>query len=211
MADNDLTASPKQLPENAFDRLKKKLEVMGYTGVPLHQNFMEVQGTGDIRHRYGVTNLHNNPIVGGRLRYNTDNPNLAFDLDVQRYRPDIMQGQPNVGGRGFKQSIMRASPSVVGKVPLGEDGSEAWAGMGPTWVHSQQGDHTGWSPPSDDIGFNAFAGLKKQLNDRWGIFGEGRYNYSNITPHDQQGAFKGSLSDFGLLGGITYKLGVPDK
>lgn len=212
MPENDLTASPKELPENAFDRLKKKLEVMGYGGVPLGQRFLEAEGTGANRTmRFGELPIQNNPVLGAKLQYNTDNPNLAFNLDVMRSNPNIAGGNKAFGGgMGFKQKMLTASPNIVLKYP-NETDYEPYGGLGPAFIYSQQGDSSGWSPPSVDVGFNGFAGLKKKLNDDWNAFLEAKYQYGNITPYDDIGAIQGSHSAASLVGGIGYKFGGPKK
>lgn len=191
-----------------------RLSLSGYAGAPLHQAFLDVQGTGNnATNRYGNLDTKRGPLVGGRVEYQV-NPYLSLALDGMRGSADIV-GQQGRHGQlhnvPYPVDFMAVSPSLKGA--LTTDYGTPYAGVGPVFFSSTQGtSDKGASPPSLDIGLHAYGGYETpDILDKLRAFAEAKYLYSNQTGGDVEGQFAGPFQQMSVLGGLKYRFGEPEK
>lgn len=202
------------LDKHALQDIWNRLSLSTYMGAPLHQAFLDVQGTGDnAANRYGNLDTKRTPLFGGRLEYRV-NPNLAIGLEGMKGSADIV-GQRgrnnNLGNIPYPVDFLAVSPSIKGMLPT--DYGTPYAGVGPLLFSStQRTSDKGASPASLDIGLNAYGGYETpDLMDKLRAFIEAKYLYSNQTGGDVQGQFAGPFQQMSVLGGLKYKFGEGEK
>lgn len=193
------------IPKVEADKIRgeqKKWSLFAYGGKSQSEQFNNAHGTGD-NANVKFPNLSTRPeaIAGARLQYEV-NPNLALALEAWRNNSQLSLGMGPPGYR-FHQDLFNISPSVQARLPLGP--VTPYVGAGPVVTRNQQGDGYGNSPPSLNLGYQAYGGLDIPITDALRAMIEMKYHDTKLTPQDQQGAINGNYSNLSVLGGLGYK------
>lgn len=211
-------APPPPIRQDILD----KLFIMVYGGKPLTQSFLDAHAVADTAPnspgrdiRIGNLATTRNPLYGGKIEYRPDSwqwgtplgtVHGAVNLDAWHQNPDFPVQRQTGGTAPFIQSMDVLSANFSARLPQA-GGWTPYLGLGPAIVRNQQGDQYGFSPPSVNLGAHLYGGIEKQLTDRLSAFGEAKYLNSAITPHDSQGALRGTFNELAGVAGLNWKFG----
>ena len=176
-----------------------------YGGKPLYQALQGAKGTGvNDSVRWNDMPLAENPTVGGGLQYEI-NPHFAARLEGWRTESEFDHFRERPGGSGYRafQKLLNVSPSLQGRYPMGK--FTPYAGAGPVMTQTTQWDTTGESPPSFDMGGQAYVGGEYALTPEIRAMLEMKYHRSKLQPPDPQGQINGLWNDLALFGGLGYR------
>lgn len=221
-----LTAKPQPV-ESAIEPNKKKWVGMVYGGMPIHQEFNNVRGTGWSEgmkwtgYNHEGPTIQKNPIIGGKLQWEP-NKYMFANLDIFQNRlnmppqvlnlvapPGMSEADKRTAGigqhdkkHGYPHSQWVFSANLGGKIP--NDYVTPYVYAGPAMVRTQGGDHFSRTPPDYAMGAHMGAGLEKDFGD-WRLFGELKHLRTRLGPDDKDGTFAGPLRETFAVGGIGRK------
>ena len=197
-----------------------EMYVAGQVGVSLPNSFSNVEGVGTFT---GVTlsdlSLHNSVMYGAKIGYYFDSMKwLGVETEVFNSTPHVKQqtGTASFGGASFTAAIPGqdirvlnwAPVNIVVRYQMGQFEPYAGIGLGLFFAQVKDG-QTGESSSSTEPGLNAQVGARYFVTKNLALFGEWKYNrasfnFSESSPTQATGGFKGDYSAHILAFGLGY-------
>jgi len=151
------------------------------------------------------------------LEPNAKDQPLDLTLEATRFNPSVLNPPPGgadpVGGadvpftkfpqQNLSKSSLRVTTlaiNILARYPGEIFQPYIGAGLGGFWFKGEGELEGSRIVP----GLNALAGLKVQLTEHWGIFGEAKYNRATVEGLGPTLGLQGDFSIFHWLGGITF-------
>jgi opacity protein-like surface antigen len=197
---------------------KAEMYVAGQVGVNIPSSLSNVEWNGLLATTVGGSDiaLQNSVTYGAKLGYFFDslksqNFNLGVETEVYNATPHIKQQDVTIGGLnlgtipGFTNRVLTWAP--VNFVVRYQGGAfEPYAGVGLGVFFSRISDGTD-SSSSTDVGLNTQLGLRFRVTTNLALFGEWKFNYSNISHDNFIGSAINVSADYtahNLVFGIGY-------
>ncbi len=200
--------------------LQAEMYVAGQVGGNVPNLFSNVEGVGNLT---GVTTsdlkLQDSLLYGAKLGYYFDSIKwLGVETEVFNSTPHLEQQVATVsfGGAsatgilpGQSVRVLTWAPvNIVVRYQMGRLEPYAGVGLGVFFANLKDG-ASGESSSTTTVGFNAQLGLRFKVTENVTVFGEYKYNRANLefsesSPTQQTGGFKGDYSANIVVGGVGY-------
>jgi opacity protein-like surface antigen len=194
--------------------------VAGQMGVSIPNSFSNVEGVGSLTGvKTSDLSLQNSLMYGAKLGYYFDSIKwLGVETEVFNSTPHLKQQNATVsfGGAsatgtfpGQSVRVLNWAPiNIVVRHQMGQFEPYAGIGMGVFFANLKDG-ASGESSSSTNVGLNTQLGLRYLVTKNLSVFGEWKYNrasfnFSESSPTQATGGFKGDYSANILAFGVGY-------